>query len=212
MKTKYYFLSLCLMGTCRFALAQEKVSWKPKYGVKINYVTSSLHTTQKYATTFNAKSLSSVQAGAFVELPIIGGLSVQPEVLIGGQGGQSKYANENVWSKETLLALNIPVNFIYNVNIGVGQVYAGAGPYLGYALSGKYDGILGEYDLKIDDESGDFKKQDYGINFSWGFKSNYGIGLSMAYQLGLRNISPNTSKEVKNAVFSVGLSYSLHKK
>jgi len=127
------------------------------------------------------------------------------------EGGDSGSQSTNVMSIE------IPVNAVYSIPAGPGSVFLGAGPYVGYAVSGKYKweaNIGGEKesdDAKID-FSGDDKDMnafDAGINFLAGYKLANGFLINAGYGLGLSNLTPKNDADVKSShrVLSFGIGF-----
>src|SRR5690606_13385252 len=112
--------------------------------------------------------------------------SIQAGLSLSGKGGKSAWSEDDLDGsasgegsfKESLLYLEVPVNAIYRS----GSFYFGAGPCLGFALSGKwkesYEYNLGNGDTESGTESGKiefsgedgyFKRADFGVNFLAGY-------------------------------------------
>lgn len=124
--------ALMLSGTNAFAQFSAGAGW--------------LNSTEK-AVDNNGNSeksnLNGFYAGAQYKLPIVGGLSVAPGlyvsmlfgkeagsqgIVIGTVSGQAKYSE---------LAINVPVNFAYTIEIGDFNVFAYLGPIFQYGLMSK---------------------------------------------------------------------------
>lgn len=111
--------------------------------------------------------------------------------------------------------LEIPVNAVYRIS----GFYIGAGPYLGFGLSGKIESeetFAGEKNSESEDikfGSGDddhLKGTDFGVNFLAGYQLQNNINIGVGYGLGLSNLVPKqvANESVKNRVFSVSIGYS----
>lgn len=133
----------------------------------------------RYKTTYHV--------GAFVRLPVLGPLSIQPEVLYSLQGSEFRSALANYDTK--LHYLNVPVL----ARVKVGPVYAEAGPQLGVLLGAREDGTLrisaadgyGPVDRSA---SGNYKKTDFALAAGAGVELG-NIILGARYTAGLSNIN-----------------------
>ncbi|WP_375435770.1 porin family protein [uncultured Hymenobacter sp.] len=132
-----------------------------------------------YKTTYHV--------GAFLRLPIVGPLSIQPEVLYSLQGSQFKSAVANYDSK--LHYLNIPVL----AHVKVGPVYAEAGPQFGVLLGARENGTLrisaadgyGPVDRTADNN---YKKNDFALAAGAGLELGSVI-IGARYTAGINNIN-----------------------
>src|SRR5690606_6333435 len=116
--------------------------------------------------------------------------------------------------KESIMSLDIPVNAVAKFPTGgSGNFFIGAGPYVGFGLSGKYKGedANGKFENDIEFGSGegkDLKRTDFGVNFLAGYQLTNGFQINAGYGLGLTNLAPN-SGSIKNRVWSVGIGFGL---
>lgn len=132
-----------------------------------------------YKTTYHV--------GAFLRLPILGPLSIQPEVLYSLQGSQFKSTVANYDTK--LHYLNIPVL----AHVKVGPVYAEAGPQFGVLLGARENGTLrinaadgyGPVDRTADNN---YKKNDFALAAGAGLELGSLI-IGARYTAGLNNIN-----------------------
>ncbi len=132
-----------------------------------------------YKTTYHV--------GAFLRLPILGPLSVQPEVLYSLQGSEF---NSTVANYDTKLHyLNIPVL----AHVKIGPVYAEAGPQFGVLLGARENGTLrisaadgyGPVDRTADNN---YKKNDFALAAGAGLELGSLI-IGARYTAGLNNIN-----------------------
>lgn len=114
-----------------------------------------------------------------------------------------------------LAYLELPVNLAYAAELGSGRLIVGAGPYAGFAFSGKTKvkvSALGqseedEQDIEFGSEEDQIKRMDFGANFMAGYIMNNGLMLKVNYSLGLANLSNVSDSDWKNRYFGVSLGY-----
>lgn len=118
---------------------------------------------------------------------------------------------------QTFNYLELPVNVIYNIQTKPGKIFVGAGPYLGYLLSGKAKSTItkgsevsSDYDQNLAIGSGgDFKRTDFGLNALAGITFKNGLLASIGYGYGLTSIVNNASSvKLKNRVMNISVGYS----
>ncbi|HEX8425752.1 porin family protein [Hymenobacter sp.] len=130
---------------------------------------------------------TSYHVGAFLRLPVLGPLSIQPEVLYSLQGSEFKSAVANYDTK--LHYLNIPVL----AHVKVGPVYVEAGPQFGVLLGARENGTLrisaedgyGPVDRSADNN---YKKNDFALAAGAGLEVGSLI-IGARYTAGLNNIN-----------------------
>ena len=120
--------------------------------------------------------------------------------------------------KVVLNYLEVPLNLVYKPVLGEGNLILAFGPYLGYALGGKYkiEASGGGESISIDedinfgsDEEDDFKPLDMGANISFGYMFAGGLSVQLNTQLGLINIDSagDSDYPIKNTGFGLALGY-----
>ena len=130
---------------------------------------------------------TSYHVGAFVRLPVLGPLSIQPEVLYSLQGSQFRSALANYDTK--LHYLNVPVL----AHVKIGPVYAEAGPQFGVLLGAREDGTLrisaadgyGPVDRTA---TSNYKKTDFSLAAGAGLEVGSCI-LGARYTAGLNDVN-----------------------
>ena len=95
----------------------------------------------------------------------------------------------------TLNYIEMPLNFLYNINTPKGKFFMGAGPSLGFGISGKSkwkDGTeSGSDDVKFGSgEDDDLKPFEIGANVLAGYLFKGGFMVSTNYNMGLSNLFP----------------------
>lgn len=154
----------------------------------------------------------------FADLPIAPQFSIQPGVSLQGKGSKFVADYEDIGAGVeagiNTMSIEVPVNAVYYIPAGAGDVFLGAGPYIGFNVSGKeklrgnYGDFNGdsEWDMEIGNDK-DLKLIDAGVNFMAGYKLNNGLLINAGYGLGLTNVIPNANETVSNRVLSFGIGF-----
>ena len=112
---------------------------------------------------------------------------------------------ESMESTTKLNYLEIPLNVAYKFSAGeLSNFFVQAGPYLGYALSGKEKSDGESTDVEFGDAG--MKRFDIGLGFGLGLALGP-IVPSISYQLGLANLSGDSDTKVKNKVLQISVAY-----
>jgi hypothetical protein len=217
MMRKIMFLSAaCLLGGGVFAQLKKSIDAATigiTAGVNWNNINGKTSTGDKLDN--NVKT--GFNAGINVAFPVANGFYLKPGVEYSQKG--SDLSNGN---KLTLSYIDIPVNFIYNPDLGTGGMLLGFGPYLGFGVNGKVksaDGterkvIFSNHYSSSKAEDIQFKKLDAGVNFMIGYEFRSKLSAAVKAQLGLMDINPDTNipgdeTKYRNTGFGVSLEYRL---
>lgn len=164
------------------------------FGLKAGYNASKVQIAN--SSDFNSKS--GLHIGGLAHIHVSEHFAIQPELVYSMQGGESPN------STLKLNYLNVPVLAQYMVNDGLRLQ---TGPQVGFLASAKQKSGNLEVDVADNYDA---------VDFSWAFGAGYifpaGFGIDARYNLGLNDISDNSSFEAKNRVFQVGLFYQFHNK
>ena len=164
---------------------------------------------------FSTKNLTGYQIGVVYQaIPKKSGAGCEIGLML-SQKGSTFIDNTNVNAVtegyKELNYLEIPFNMRYHITLGIIGIYATAGIYGGYLLSGK---TVNEITNNIQEETFQTFTDhlDYGYNTGLGVELFKKIQLGLAYSQGLKNTlisSPDvtTSNYITNRVFSVNLVY-----
>lgn len=166
-----------------------------------------------------AKSRTAFHIGGMAEIPINATFYLQPELLFSSQGYKLDNGNDG---NGVLNYISVPVIGKYYVTEALSIE---AGPQIGYLLSAT---------IKVDNNGGGinapspdtktanskastalldsdikefFKNTDISFGIGAGYKLENGIYLSARYNLGLSNISADSSESVRNSVFMLSAGY-----
>ena len=190
--------------------AQAQTSWGLKAGVNLGKY-SNMGDNQSTNTSFHVTG--------FADLPVATNFSIQPGVSLQGKG--TKYEGSwgntaNIETSRNVMSIEVPVNAVYYIPTGYsGSVFLGAGPYIGFNVSGKdkAKGNVGGYegatdrDLNFSGDNKDLNVIDAGANFMAGYKFNNGFLINAGYNLGLTQLVPDAAKTVSNRVWSFGVGF-----
>ena len=194
--------------------AQAQTSYGLKAGVNLGKYSNQTEEAKDYQ-----KNNVSFYVSGFADIPVAPQFSIQPGVSLQGKGAKYEATGDNVsgTSSTNTMSVEIPVNAVYYIPAGTGNVFLGAGPYVGFNISGKTkaEGALGgvegsvDRDLKFSGDNKDMNLIDAGVNFLGGYKFGNGLLINAGYGLGLSNLSPsdNSDNKFSNRVLSFGLGF-----
>lgn len=177
---------------------------------------------------FENNLLPAYHAGVVIEVGFGGGFGLGTGLQFSAKGGKRVFTGEVLsvpytrTRKVMPMYLQVPLALTFRKS----GFYAGAGPYVGFAVAGKTktkteyagDSSEGSDDLEFGDEEGkDFRQIDYGAAFELGYEFIGQVRLSGFYQLGLANVLPADAVEMaddlggdwsaKNNSIGVSLTY-----
>lgn len=218
---KLLFVSLCVI----MAASSSAQSFGLQVGANLGSATIK---EDGSGLSISPKSKFGFLIGALAEIPLSSSLHFRPELNfiqkgfklnISDNSGGINYSQEN---SATMNYLEIPLNVVYNFPAGTHHVFLGAGPTLGYALSGKAKSkesgtgiptMEEEEDINFggDEVEDDFKAIDFGVNILGGFKMNNGLFFKAGYTFGLSNISHDSETSYKNKGFAFSIGYMFKK-
>jgi hypothetical protein len=160
-----------------------------------------------------AKMKIGVHLGVMLNFDITEHLSIEPGLLYSMKGSKQDYTipiiDSTVEYKLSLNYLEIPINVVYHFGEqGAGGFMVHAGPYLGYALSGKQKVGDSEESLTFKKDEDGFKRMDFGLNFGLGYQLPMGVFVRAQYGLGLGNIVEDPGKAM-NTNIAIQIGYRL---
>lgn len=226
---KKLVLSLLTVSGLGFAASAQTNNLKIGVKAGVTFPTFGVSGTENNG--YKQKTSTSFYVGGTVDIPVSEIFSVQPGLSLIGKGGKTDFSYFNAElgnsytvtanSKISMMYIELPVNAVFNFDLGNGKFFMGAGPYYALAISGKNKSTAtlngggstvtesGEEDIKFG-EDGTMKRGDFGVNFLAGYKLSNGFNISAGYGLGLSNLDyTDTDKsKVTNRVLSVGVGFS----
>jgi len=132
-------------------------------------------------------------------------LTFKPGVIFTQKGYGVKFGGNT--STVNLNYIDIPLNLAYTIN---NKLQFEAGPYIGYALSGKVKSGSNSQDLTFSDNG--LSRFDGGLNAGVAFYIKPQIQLGLTYNLGLLDIDNSSSGKITNNYLSLNLVYFLGSK
>lgn len=190
------------------------------YGLKAGVTLPSY----SYGTSDNlsdTKSATNFYITGYLNANVSPNFAIQPGISLQGKGAtlvDYKFAGTTYEVNQNTMWIEVPVNFVGKLPVGAAELQLGAGPYVGFGVSGKnkFDRISGDGDFASTtlnefkfgkDET--LKGVDFGANITAGVKLPGGFLINANYGLGLTNIAGDKfpSNDVKNRVLSFGVGF-----
>ncbi len=218
--------------------ANAQVSYGVKAGVNLSQLsgTHEAYVEGGESVELDRKFNPSFYVTGFADVPVAPNFSIQPGISLQAKGTKGSYnesfseggetANVSLDAFINTMSIEIPVNAVYYIPTGAsGSVFVGAGPYIGYNISGKgklkgsvsYSGEGTDFSedfnesekLKFSGDDKDMNAFDAGVNFLGGYKLSNGLIINAGYGLGLSNLIPNAQGDEKssNRVLSFGVGF-----
>lgn len=196
--------SVKILGVITLVLSATYAQAQTRFGIKggLNFSTASF---SQNGVTSTPDSKTGFNLGVISEIPLATDFYLQPGLLFSTKGFKLSGNLLGLDSDFSMSTNNIeiPINALYKLNAGSVKVLGFAGPYIGYAVSGK----AGSVDLKTSGDNKNINAFDFGLNFGAGVEiSNFQI--TAQYGLGLTNLAVQSSDgTMKNKVFGVSVAY-----
>jgi hypothetical protein len=181
--------------------AQAQTGYGLKAGVNLPKMKldlgNSSYTTDA-STNFYITGYANISAGQ--------NFAIQPGISLQGKGGKEEI--EGLKTTTNLMSIEIPVNAVYYIPTGTsGSLFLGAGPYVGFNISGQTKVGDVKTDIDFGSELDEMKVVDYGANFQGGYKFSNGFLINAGYGLGLGNLSNSNNIKANNRVLSFGVGF-----
>lgn len=186
-------------------------SLNTKFGLKAGLNLANLYVDDVQDENFKA----GFSAGMFAKLPIVRGLSLQPELLYSNKGAKLTYDLPNIVGGDgeyrfNLHYVELPVMAVINV---VKNFNIHAGPYVSYLASANVTRLNDDNELSdiADLEADNFNRIDYGLagglgldfqNLTIGARYNYGLR-----EIGESGFSGEVTRNSKNSVINFYLGF-----
>ena len=203
MKTKIMFAVVLTTFFTTIIFAQSKTSFGIRAGVNFQ----NLNGKDAEGDKLENKLKTGFNAGVNAEIPVGIDFYLQPGLLFSTKGAKANAGDATT----NLSYVELPVNFIYKPELGTGRMVLGFGPYVGYALSGKYKNGAIESDIKFGDQLDELKRLDAGANLLAGYEFNNKLSFQLNAGLGLLDIHNkpvgDNKSSIKNTGFGLSLGY-----
>jgi hypothetical protein len=214
MKTKALLLALT---TTAFALGSKA---QTTFGLRAGVNFQNINGKEFDGSDVEGKLKTGFNIGVNAEVPVAPDFYLQPGVLFTTKGAKDKDDDD---IKTNLSYIEVPINFVYKPTLGTGKLILGIGPYVAFAVGGKYnDQNDKEHDIKFENEitAAEYlnhpyyaKRLDFGGNLLAGYEFSNKFSFQLNAQLGMVNINPeiegvsNDKTKYKNTGFGVSLGY-----
>lgn len=198
-----------------FGTANAQVSYGVRAGVNLgNIKGDDMKTFDLWGLSSESRNLS-FHVTAYADVSVAPSFSIQPGVSIQGKGKKYNVSagEDSGYIMTNLLALEVPVNAVYYIPTGnIGRVFIGAGPYVGFNVSGENIMKAGSEkrsnDLKFTGDVRKYNRVDAGLNFLGGYMFNNGFLIHTGYGLGLTDLSRYDGfGPYNNRVLSFGMGF-----
>lgn len=211
---KAHILSLSLVMLIFSAVATAQ-GLRPGVEAGVNF--QNLNGKDQNGVKSSNKLITGFHAGVNVLMPIAPEIYFQPGLLFAVKGATYDLIPNNVTVR--LNYLELPLNLVYRGQLGNNFILLGFGPYVAYALNGKYTindvktNVSFQSTMDQNTSGVALRRFDAGANIFAGYELSGGIYLTLNAQLGLINVNPkNTSvstdkSTLKNTGFGISLGY-----
>lgn len=223
MKTKALLLALSVTVFALGAKAQETPG--TTFGVRAGVNFQNINGKDFLDEKLDNKIKTGFNIGVNAEIPIASEFYLQPGVLFTTKGAKSKDDDD---AKISLSYIEVPINFLYKPELGMGKLLLGIGPYIAFGIGGKVSNGDGkETDVEFTKEVSAanysaatsqglfpyFKRFDAGGNLLVGYEFSNNFSFQLNAQLGMININSDIKDvssddtKFKNTGFGLSVGY-----
>src|SRR5690606_764293 len=155
--------------------------------------------------SFKSKMNIGGSAGVFVKYDLSPNFAVQTG--IDGYYSTSKLESTTYRSSDKLksFGLEIPLYGIVQGVLGSGNAFIGVGPYAGYGISTKSDGV--NLYKKNNGTGTTMNRFDYGVGGIVGYDFDKNWQINASYKFGLADLHKGKGGSMKNQGASIGIAY-----
>ena len=201
MKTKIMVAVVITTFFTTTIFAQSKTSFGIRAGVNFQ----NLNGKDSEGNKLENKLKTGFNAGVNAEIPVGIDFYLQPGLLFSTKGAKAKVGDATT----NISYVELPVNFIYKPELGTGRMVLGFGPYVGYAVNGKYKNGDAESDIKFGDQLDELKRFDAGANLLAGYEFSNKLSFQINAGLGLLDIHNRPDADGKSTIKNTGFGLSL---
>jgi len=223
MKTKALLLAMTTTAFALGAKAQETPG--TTFGIRAGVNFQNINGRDLFDEKLENKIKTGFHVGVNAEIPIATDFYLQPGVLFTTKGAKSKDDDD---IKVNLSYIEVPINFLYKPELGMGKLLLGIGPYIAFGIGGKVSNADGkETDVEFTKEVSAqnfstaaalgyypyFKRFDAGGNLLVGYEFSNNFSVQLNAQLGMLNINSDIKDisdddtKFKNTGFGVSVGY-----
>ena len=188
--------SVKILAIIALVLSTTYTQAQTRFGIK-GGLNSATFAISESGVTITPPSRIGFNFGGITEIPLETDFYLQSGLLYSTKG--FKINGESLSTDN----LEIPINALYKLSVGSIKVLGFAGPYIGYALSGK----AGSADIEFSGKNKDMNTFDMGLNFGAGIEIS-SFQITAQYGLGLTNLAADSNDgTMKNKVFGISVAY-----
>ena len=176
-------------------------------------------------STWNATTKGGLRIGGVADISLTNNLYLQPGLFFMKNRCLVKqpdyFGTGTIDQAYSLNTLELPVNLEYKFGRpGGNRFFVGAGPYVGYNMSGKVisSGVSRGMSIGTDKPTAqgpgdDVKRIDIGAGLNVGYQFKNGVFAKAQYQMGVSNLSPtaDANNSIRSSSFGITVGYFLGK-
>jgi len=144
--------------------------------------------------------------GGFVKVDLSANFALQTGIDVYYKASKLESATDNSADKFKSYGVEVPLFGIIQGAVGSGKVFIGAGPYVGYGLSAKSDGV-NLFEKNSETGKPAMKRFDYGFGGIVGYDFDKNWQINASYQLGLADLDKAKGGSMKSHGASIGIAY-----
>jgi Outer membrane protein beta-barrel domain len=152
------------------------------------------------------KAFKGYHAGLVADIQVSDHVYIQPQLLYTRKGSKYTSTIGGYNTKLTMKYIEMPINFLYKVDVPFGKIYGGVGPVISYGIGGKLE-QNGQSAKIYSGSANDWKRLDLSANAVAGIELNNGLFASVNYQKGFMDVNKTKAYDVKNRSLSLSVGY-----
>lgn len=155
---------------------------------------------------FDSKMKIGGSVGGFIKYDVNQNFALQSGIDVYYRTSKLESATDKTSSKIKSFGVELPVYGILQGELGGGKAFIGAGPYVGYGISTKSNGVNL---FKNNSEAGkpNMNRFDYGLGAIIGYDFDKNWQINANYQFGLADLHKGKGGSMKSHGASIGLAY-----
>lgn len=205
---KFFFLTIVSALLAFTTQAKDRIGFAPEIG--LNFCNMSFNNAPGVTSYFK----TGFKAGINFDKLISKKVSIQAGVFFTQLGSKMDATVVFVGPVTVPISINyaqVPINAVYKMALGKGNLLLSAGPYVGYGLS--ISGTPGDpafkpSNFKIGTDTSSFiKPLDIGVNVAAAYQLPNGLFAKLGYAMGVTNIATESGQTIRNSVWSVSIGW-----
>lgn len=155
---------------------------------------------------FDSKMSIGGSVGGFIRYDVSQNFALQSGIDVYYRTSKLESATDKTSNKIKSFGVEVPVYGILQGDLGAGKAFIGAGPYIGYGISTKSNGVNL---FKNNSETGqpNMNRFDYGVGAIIGYQFDKNWQINASYQFGLADLHKGKGGSMKSHGASIGLAY-----